>query len=64
MTGDTEDLAYNLGRGSLLFADGAFLALGEMGDLAWLDLSPVRLQESSTTPGCSPPRETYTLPPS
>ena len=27
-------------RGSLIRADGAFLCLGENGDLAWLDLSP------------------------
>jgi hypothetical protein len=27
-------------RGSLLRVDGAFLALGELGTLLWLDLSP------------------------
>ena len=27
-------------RGSLLRVDGAFLALGELGTLMWLDLSP------------------------
>jgi outer membrane protein assembly factor BamB len=29
-----------LGRASLLWADGAFLCLGEFGDLCWMDLSP------------------------
>ena len=29
-----------LGRASLLWADGAFLCLGEYGDLCWMDLSP------------------------
>lgn len=34
------DLGGAFQRGSLLRADGAFLCLGENGDLAWLDLSP------------------------
>ncbi|EDY17651.1 Pyrrolo-quinoline quinone [Chthoniobacter flavus Ellin428] len=35
-----DDLGSKYQRGSLLRADGAFLALGENGDLAWLDLTP------------------------
>jgi outer membrane protein assembly factor BamB len=34
------DLGGAFQRGSLLRVDGAFLCLGENGDLAWLDLSP------------------------
>jgi len=35
-----DDLGGAFQRGSLLRVDGAFLCLGENGDLAWLDLSP------------------------
>ena len=35
-----DDLGGKYQRASLLRADGAFLCLGENGDLAWLDLSP------------------------
>jgi outer membrane protein assembly factor BamB len=35
-----DDLGGRFQRGSLLKADGAFLCLGENGDLAWLDLTP------------------------
>jgi hypothetical protein len=35
-----DDLGGKFQRGSLIRADGAFLCLGENGDLAWLDLSP------------------------
>jgi outer membrane protein assembly factor BamB len=35
-----DDLGGKFQRASLLRADGAFLCLGENGDLAWLDLSP------------------------
>jgi len=38
-----------MGRASLLHADGAFLALGEQGTLAWLDLSPEGAKVLSTT---------------
>ncbi len=34
------DLPVLMGRASLLHVDGAFLALGEQGTLAWLDLTP------------------------
>ena len=34
-------------RGSLLYVDGSFLALGEMGHLLWLDLSPAGYKEIS-----------------
>jgi outer membrane protein assembly factor BamB len=35
-----DDLGGKFQRASLIRADGAFLCLGENGDLAWLDLSP------------------------
>jgi outer membrane protein assembly factor BamB len=35
-----DDLGGNYQRASLVRADGAFLCLGENGDLAWLELSP------------------------
>lgn len=38
-----------LGRGSLLHVDGSFLALGEFGTLAWLDLSPEGVKVRSVT---------------
>ena len=36
-------------RGSMIFADGHFLCLGEMGHLLWLDLSPAGYKELSRT---------------
>lgn len=50
-----------LGRGSLLRVDGAFLALGEQGTLAWLDLSPTRVTVRSATQLFSAP-ETFGTP--
>lgn len=38
-----------LGRGSLLRVDGSFLALGEQGTLAWLDLTPAGVTIRSLT---------------
>ncbi len=38
-----------MGRASLLYADGAFLAMGEQGTLAWLDLSPQGAEVISAT---------------
>ena len=38
-------LAMSTLRGSLLKVDGAFLCLGEMGHLLWLDLSPMGYRE-------------------
>lgn len=35
-----DELGGKFGRGSLLAVDGAFLCLGEFGDLAWLELTP------------------------
>ena len=35
-----KEIRVNLGRGSLMAVDGAFLCLGESGTLLWLDLSP------------------------
>ena len=37
---DRPQITGKLGRASLLWADGAFLCLGEYGDLCWMDLSP------------------------
>ncbi|MEW5977793.1 MAG: PQQ-binding-like beta-propeller repeat protein [Acidobacteriota bacterium] len=36
-------------RGSLLWADGAFLCLGELGHLVWMDLSPRGYRELART---------------
>ena len=36
-------------RGTLLHVDGAFLALGELGHLMWLDLSPKGYKEMART---------------
>ena len=41
-------------RGSLMAVDGAFLCLGEMGHLLWMDLTPKGYQESHGR-GCSRP---------
>ncbi len=59
--GEKKELTFNLGRGSLLYADGAYLALGEMGDLAWLELSPAGCKTISHA-RLFAARETYTLP--
>src|SRR6185369_4423961 len=40
-----------LGRGSMLYADGHFIALGERGDLALLKLSPKGHEEIRRVPG-------------
>ncbi len=48
-------------RGSLLWVDGRFLALGELGHLLWLDLSPSRYRETSRT-RLFLARETWSLP--
>jgi hypothetical protein len=40
-----------LGRGSLTFADGHFITLGERGDLALLRLSPKGHEEVRRVPG-------------
>lgn len=50
-----------IGRGSLLAADGAFLCLGENGQLAWLDLSPRGAKILGRTTLFDAP-ETWTLP--
>lgn len=50
-----------LGRGSLLRVDGAFLALGEQGTLAWMDLSPAGPKFLSVTQLFSAP-ETFGIP--
>ena len=50
-----------IGRGQLLAADGAFLCLGENGQLAWLDLSPRGCTVLARTTLFDAP-ETWTLP--
>ena len=60
---DTKRGARNriIGRGQLLAADGAFLCLGENGQLAWLDLSPRGCKVLARTTLFDAP-ETWTLP--
>lgn len=48
-------------RGSLLAADGQFLALGEVGHLLWMDLTPKGYREVSRA-WLFPARESWTLP--
>ncbi|HJN43294.1 MAG: PQQ-like beta-propeller repeat protein [Vicinamibacterales bacterium] len=48
-------------RGSLLAADGEFLALGELGHLLWLDLTPDGYREVSRT-WLTAAQESWTLP--
>ncbi len=43
------ELPSGIYRGSLLYADGAYLALGEDGHLLWLDLSPKGYRELART---------------
>src|SRR5260370_20150113 len=48
-------------RGTLLWVDGKFLCLGELGHLLWLDLTPKRYKELSRT-SLLAARETWALP--
>lgn len=48
-------------RGCLLSVDGQFLCLGEMGHLAWLDLTPKGFKENAKT-WLFPAQETWSLP--
>ena len=48
-------------RGSLLAVDGRFLALGELGHLLWLDLTPDGYREISRT-WLAAAYESWTLP--
>jgi outer membrane protein assembly factor BamB len=48
-------------RGSLLFADGQFLCLGELGHLLWLDLTPKGFERVSRA-WLFPAAESWTLP--
>jgi outer membrane protein assembly factor BamB len=59
--GEVKQVSFGLQLGSLLHADGQFLALGEMGDLAWLDLTPAGCREISHA-NLFKARETFTLP--
>lgn len=56
-----DDLGGRFQRASLLRADGAYLCLGENGDLAWLDLSRVGAKVTARAKLFHAP-ETWTLP--
>jgi outer membrane protein assembly factor BamB len=56
-----DDLGGKFGRASLLAVDGAFLCLGEFGDLAWLDLTPKGAAVLQQTKLFNAP-DTWTLP--
>jgi outer membrane protein assembly factor BamB len=56
-----DDLGGKFGRASLLAVDGAFLCLGEFGDLAWLELTPQRATVQQQTKLFNAP-DTWTLP--
>jgi outer membrane protein assembly factor BamB len=47
INGDKKEQMLSSYRGNLLSVDGRFLALGEMGHLQWLDLSPKGYKETS-----------------
>lgn len=47
VNGEKREQALSTYRGNLVYADGRFLALGEMGHLLWLDLSPKGYKETS-----------------
>ena len=42
--GQTKTLSFSVGEGSLLWADDAFLCLGDFGHLLWLDATPERTE--------------------
>lgn len=56
-----DDLGGKFGRASLLAVDGAFLCLGEFGDLAWLGLTPKGAAVQQQTKLFNAP-DTWTLP--
>ena len=56
-----DDLGGSYQRGNLLAVDGAFLCLGESGELAWLELSPAGGKVLAKTTLFHAP-ETWTLP--
>lgn len=59
--GRTERVTVGTYRGSLLAVDGAFLCLGELGHLLWLDLTPQGYREVSRA-RLFAARESWTLP--
>ncbi len=59
---DGRTLPVGLMRGSLLRVDGSFLALGEWGTLAWLDLSPAGAKKLAATQLFTAPHGAWTLP--
>jgi outer membrane protein assembly factor BamB len=58
---DGRDVAMSSYRGSLLAVDGHFLAMGEMGHLQWLDLTPKGYREIARA-WLFAARESWTLP--
>lgn len=61
MRGKSREEVVGTLRGSLLAVDGQFLALGELGHLLWMDLSPKGYRELART-WLFPARESWTLP--
>ena len=59
--GEVRNEAVSLYRGTLLRADGKYLALGEFGHLCWLDLSPNGCKEVARA-RLFAARETWSLP--
>ena len=59
--GRNRQIRLGTARGSLLAVDGHFLALGELGHLLWLDLTPDGYQEISRT-WLAAASESWTLP--
>jgi outer membrane protein assembly factor BamB len=59
--GRTSQTTFSTFRGSLLWVDGRFLCLGELGHLLWLDLSPQGYKELART-RLFLARETWALP--
>ncbi len=61
INGATRKISASTLRGSLLWVDGRFLALGELGHLLWLDLTPKGYRELSRT-WLFAARQTWALP--
>ena len=61
MRGTSREQLTGTYRGSLMAVDGAFLCLGEMGHLLWMNLTPKGYQEISRA-WLFPARESWTLP--
>ena len=59
--GAAQERVFGTFRGSLLAADGQFLALGELGHLLWMDLTPKGYRQVSRA-WLFPARESWGLP--